>query len=446
VICAWDLHHDSPDTVKPSKIPFSPPQDVFSVTPEKRPASTSFRIQIQAHTHWINNIVLAQSNSTLVSASSDITVKVWRPHSEESRPPSTIGVHDDYVKCLASPAAHSDWVASGGLDHKIRIWDLNGAGEKLQIDLGEDGSNTKGSVYALSARSSIMASGGPESIVKMWDPRSGKRITKFVGHTDNIRDVLVSQDGDTVLTASSDQTVKVWSVTAGRCMFTLTMHNASVWSLCSDHPRLSVFYSGDRSGLVAKTDIRGIDLDGGLSLALAQEHEGVNNLAVAQGYFWTATSSSSINRWKDVDLDNELQIPDSLNQQRHSSMTSRSRIPSPSPRSRASATSSNQTSRIPLNSVLRITNNAVYASQTARDAEATTTYSGASMRKVSEAVLDQEPENVTPVHNLPEETVEGQNGLIKHVLLNNRRRVLTLDTAGEVVMWDLLKVCSLSAV
>ncbi len=68
------------------------------------------------------------------------------------------------------------------------------------------------------------------------------------------------------------------------------------------------------------------------------------------------------------------------------------------------------------------------------------------MRKVSEAVLDQEPENVTPVHNLPEETVEGQNGLIKHVLLNNRRRVLTLDTAGEVVMWDLLKVCSLSAV
>ncbi len=62
---------------------------------------------------------------------------------------------------------------------------------------------------------------------------------------------------------------------------------------------------------------------------------------------------------------------------------------------------------------------------------------------MSEVML--EPNHVTPVHELPEETIEGQNGLIKHVLLNNRRRVLTLDTAGEVVMWDLLKVSPLSA-
>lgn len=28
----------------------------------------------------------------------------------------------------------------------------------------------------------------------MWDPRSGKRIGKLVGHTDNIRAILVSED------------------------------------------------------------------------------------------------------------------------------------------------------------------------------------------------------------------------------------------------------------
>ena len=412
-----------------------------SATAEKRPASTTFRNQVQAHTHWINDIVLTQSNSALVSASSDITIKVWRPHSEESWSPSTVGLHDDYVKCLASPAAHSDWVASGGLDHKIRIWDLNGAGEKLHIEIGEDESNAKGSVYALSVRGSIMASGGPESIVRMWDPRSGKRITKFVGHTDNVRDVLVSLDGDTVLTASSDQTVKVWSVTARRCMYTLTMHSASVWSLYSDHPRLSVFYSGDRSGLVAKTDIGSIDeFDKGLSLAVAQEHGGVNKMAAARNYFWTATSSSSINRWKDVDLESELQILDSPKQQRNSSITSRSKVQSPPPQSPNSVSTFDQASRVPLSSVLRISNSAVYSSQNARDAEASTTYSGTSTVKMSEAVIDQELEIVHPVHDLPEETIEGQNGLIKHVMLNDRRRVLTLDTAGEVVMWDLLKV------
>lgn len=445
MICAWNLHLDSQNSGAFSNNSFSSPEDVAPNITKKKSSTASFRSQTQAHTHWINDIILTQSNSALVSASSDITVKVWQPHSEERRPPSTIGLHDDYVKCLASPSAHSDWVASGGLDHKIRLWDLNGAGEKLQINVGEDENNAKGSVYALSVRGSVMASGGPESIVRIWDPRSGKRITKFVGHTDNIRDILVSQDGETVMTASSDQTVKVWSVTAGRCLFTLTMHNASVWSLFSDHSRLSVFLSGDRSGLVAKTDLRGIgDLDKGLSLAIAQEHDGVNKLAAAQGCFWTATSSSSISRWRDINFDGEMQTAESSKQQRLSSNHSRSKVPSPPPQSPSFASGFDQTSRIPLSSVLRTSNSVVYSAQKAKEPEANTIYSGTSARKMSEAVLDQEPELVVPLHGLPEETIEGQNGLIKHVMLNDRKRVLTLDTAGEVVMWDMIKVCCMT--
>ena len=427
--------------------PPSPSDD----TSRPRSKASSFRQQIQAHTHWVNDILLTQSDSALVSASSDITVKVWRPHSEESQIPTTIGLHSDYVKCLASPGTHSDWVASGGLDHKIRLWDLNGGGEKLQIDVGEDESSAKGSVYALSVRGSIMASGGPESIVRLWDPKSGKRITKFVGHTDNVRDILINEDGDTVMTASSDQSIKVWSITAGRCMYTLTMHNDSVWSLYSDHPQLSLFYSSDRSGLVAKTDVRNCaDMDEGLSLAVAQEHEGVSKVVVAGDYFWTATSSSSINRWHDIDTRNEFQFPESTRQQQRSSIASRSKVPTPPPNSKVPSSPPNSppvtngTAKpiIPLSCVLRITSNATFPSQRLRDTEVSTIYSGVSARKLSEAVTDQDLGITIPFHDLPEETIEGQNGLIKHVMLNDRRRVLTLDTAGEVTMWDLLKVMS----
>ena len=381
-----------------------------------------------------------QSNTALVSASSDITVKVWRPHSEESQIPTTIGLHSDYVKCLASPGTSSDWVASGGLDHKIKLWDLNGGGERLHIDVGEAQNNAKGSVYALSVQGSIMASGGPESIVRLWDPKSGKRITNFVGHTDNIRDILVNQDGDTIMTASSDQTVKVWSITAGRCMYTLTMHNDSVWSLYSDHPQLSLFYSTDRSGLIAKTDVRECDdMDEGLSLAVAKEHEGINSIVIAGDYFWTATSSSSINRWRDIDTRSELQLPESPSIHRNPSAVSRSKVPFFSSNPDQSS-SRNPESKIPLSCILRISNNAPFPGQRSRDFEAPTMYSGASTRKMSEAVADHDSWIMTPFHDLPEETVEGQNGLIKHVMLNDRRRVLTLDTAGEVTMWDLLQV------
>lgn len=364
-------------------------------------------------------------------------MRVWRPLSNESEAPQTIGQHADYVKCLATPSPQADWVASGGLDRRICLWDLNGAGKKLEIEVGDEEKSEKGSVYALGVCRSMIASGGPESIVRLWDPRSGKRVTKFVGHTDNIRDILVNETGDTIMTASSDQTVKVWSVTAGRCMHTLTMHNDSVWSLYSDDPQLGIFYSSDRSGLVVKTDVRGTldEMDDGLALAVAQENEGVNKVIACGDYIWTATSSSSINRWKNIDTDTDVQLPEVFRHHRASSAASRPRHLS------LPVESAESKKEIPAQAVLRISNTASFPSAAVRESDTATTYSAlSSARKGSEIIIDPDIGIIIPIQALPEETIEGQHGLVKHKLLNDRRRALTLDTAGDVLLWDLLRV------
>jgi len=414
----------------------------------KRPPApaTTLRNQAQAHTHWINDIALAQSNQALVSASSDITVKVWRPAAHDLLPPQPVGLHTDYVKVLAVPEPNADWIASGGLDRKVCLWDLTGAGQKLSIDVGEDegvaGLNRdKGSVYALDVTPSILASGGPQSTVRVWDPKTGKRITKFVGHTDNIRDILISEDGSTILTASSDQTVKVWSVTAGRCMHTLTMHDASVWSLWSTDPNLSVFYSSDRSGLVAKTDTRDcVDYDEGLSVAVCQEHEGVHKLVGAGEYLWTATSRPSINRWLDVDTSNaEAEVPEGWKQNRMSVSTVRTRMTSTTSFTQPQSQQSLHKKQIPNKHVLRLSNTAFFLaapSPIVPDPDTNTERGG---RRPTVQVSEPESQRVVPVRHQPDSSIEGQNGLIKHILLNDRKRVLTVDTAGEVIMWDLLK-------
>lgn len=429
MICAWDLGLDLHKHDDDERDPFA---DHHAA--DYKPPPTQFRSQVQAHTHWINDLVLADNGAALVSASSDITVKVWRPAAQESVPPETIGLHTDYVKRVASPGQAENWVASGGLDRKISLWDLNGGGRRLEIHVGEDdNSAAKGSVYALAATPSIIASGGPESVVRVWDSRTGKRITKFVGHTDNVRDILVAQDGETILTASSDQTVKVWSMTAGRCMHTLTMHNDSVWSLFSEDPQLSVFYSSDRSGTVAKTDVRNCaEWDEGLSVAVCQEHEGVARVVSAGDYIWTATSSSSINRWSDVDTNAEVELPESYKWHRNSVATSRSRYPSPP----ATSPPTNGTvSKIPGRALLRMSNTAPYPQLYTKDPDASTL---ASARKPTEA-LTTEPGGTVPVRSAPDFCIEGQNGLMKHHLLNDRRRVLTMDTAGECMLWDLIQ-------
>lgn len=365
-------------------------------------------------------------------------MRVWRPLSEEPEAPQTIGQHTDYVKRLATPNAQADWVASGGLDRKICLWDLNGAGKKLEIEVRDEEKSEKGSVYALSTSRTILASGGPESIVRLWDPRSGKRITKFVGHTDNIRDILINESGDTIMTASSDQTVKVWSVTGGRCMHTLTMHNDSVWSLYSDDPQLGIFYSADRSGLVVKTDVRGTlgEMDDGLSLAVAQETEGVNKVIVYGDYIWTATSSSSINRWTNVDTGPDIQLPEAYKRHRASSSASRSGSSPPATNGHL------KKPQIPAQSILKISNTATFPVAAVRDSEVDASAISAlnHARKGSEIIVDPDIGVIVPINALPEDTIEGQHGLVKHKLLNDRRRVLTLDTAGDVLLWDLLQV------
>lgn len=440
MICAWKLGA-SP----------TPPQDATTSSDSREPTSnasngygitTTFQNQVQAHTHWVNDIVLTQNNSTLVSASSDVTVKAWRPYAEDGNIAQTIGAHSDYVKCLTSPGPAANWVASGGLDHKICLWDLNGGGQSLEINVSKVEGVTKGSVYALCAKGSIIASGGPESAVRLWDPKSGKLITKFVGHTDNVRSILMSEDGSTLMSASSDQTVKVWSTAAGRCMHTLTMHNDSVWSLFSDHPQLSVFYSSDRSGLVAKTDTRGAeDFDEGLSFALCQEHEGVAKIVAANDHIWTATSSSSINRWKDVETQQQVEGPPSPQHSRTTSSLSNSEEPpSMQSDSKPMTNGTKAEQKIPYNAVLHLSITAPLPGTRARNRESSLKDVGSAIRKASEAMLDGDLRVALPMRTNPEETIQGQNGLIKHVMLNDRKRVLTQDTAGEVVLWDLLKV------
>lgn len=193
------------------------------------------------------------------------------------------------------------------------------------------------SIYSIAATpsGSLLAAGTPERVIRVWDPRSRRQVARLGGHTDNVRGVLLGEDGKWVsrfylnfilplsalisipsmlqlLSASSDTTVKLWSLAAQKCLHTFSHHSTSVWSLFSQHPNLEIFYSGDRSGNVCKIDIEGAgDPGDGECIVLARDAEeageprsggeGITQL-VAQddSWVWTAGGSSSVKRWRDV--------------------------------------------------------------------------------------------------------------------------------------------------
>ncbi|KDE04039.1 hypothetical protein MVLG_05540 [Microbotryum lychnidis-dioicae p1A1 Lamole] len=273
------------------------------------PRPSHFRQCIQSHTDWVNDIVLCNSNQTLVSASSDSLVLAWNPHASSRQAqvtPQQIGKHTDYVRCLTS-ARDAGWVASGGFDRKINLWDLGEGREKPIIDL-----TPPASIYSLSSTpsGSLLAAGTPERVVRIWDPRSRSQVAQLGGHTDNVRAVLLAEEGKWLLSASSDATVKLWSLAAQKCLHTFSHHSESVWSLFSQHASLEIFYSGDRVGNLCKIDLQGTGEPGeGECVLLARDYcedeprPGSQSISqiVAQddAYVWTAGSSSTVKRWRD---------------------------------------------------------------------------------------------------------------------------------------------------
>ncbi|KAJ3802993.1 hypothetical protein GGU11DRAFT_849688, partial [Lentinula aff. detonsa] len=273
---------------------------------------SSFRQCAQLHflTGWVNDLCLVNYNQTaVVTGSSDGILKAWNPHSQISSDPSVIGTHSDYVRCL-SYCRDRNWIASGSFDRTIKLWDLARSSnpEPLVTLNPTDATAAKSSVYAIAADplGHTIASGSPERVVRLWDPRSGKRTGKLVGHTDNIRAILISEDSRYLLTGSADASIKLWSLASQRCLHTFTHHTESVWSLFSSHPSLESFYSGDRSGLVCRTDVEGCaDVSEGECILLCQDThetaiaEGINKIVVLDdNLLWTASGSSTIRRWR----------------------------------------------------------------------------------------------------------------------------------------------------
>jgi len=81
---------------------------------------------------------------------------------------------------------------------------------------------------AISPAGDYIVSASDDNTLKVWDARTGEERLTLRGHTSFVSGCAISPAGDTIVSASSDETLKVWDARTGEELRTLRGHTSRV--------------------------------------------------------------------------------------------------------------------------------------------------------------------------------------------------------------------------
>ncbi|MBL1179025.1 TIR domain-containing protein [Pantanalinema sp. GBBB05] len=213
------------------------------------------------HTAQVRSVNYSPDGKLLVSASWDETVRLWK---SDGTPLRTIEGHNTLVHD-ARFSPDGKLIASAGWDKSIRLWTLAGTlvsilpGHTAQIrtlsfsptdgvlvSAGGDRlvrlwtlnrpllatlQDHWARVYSVTfSAQGVLASSGADNTVRLWT-QQGSPLRVLKGHQSVVWATSFSPDGKTLVSASSDHTIKLWNTETGQLLQTLVGHAGPVYSV-----------------------------------------------------------------------------------------------------------------------------------------------------------------------------------------------------------------------
>jgi len=118
-------------------------------------------------------------------------------------------------------------LAAGGREKLVYLWDISSSSPLRTFS----GHADMVSSVDFSPDGRTIASGGFDKTVKLWNIRDGLLRLTLRGHTDLISTIKFSPTGKIVATGSSDNTIRLWDTASGRLLHTLRGHASGITSV-----------------------------------------------------------------------------------------------------------------------------------------------------------------------------------------------------------------------
>ncbi len=209
------------------------------------------------HTAEVYSIALSGDDKLLASHGNDNTLRYWDLATGEQSASFPVPMWWRTQLAFTVSGEHlvtgSDWG-----NRSLKFWDsyydkhLN-----ANTDLHDD---TVRSIEHTNGSSRLMVTASDDNTIKVWNAASGQLVRTLAGHTADVMSLSISPDNRFVASASNDKTVCIWSLPSGELVKTLTGHTDEVKCVAySANGRALVTGSSDRTIKVWRTADYGLE-------------------------------------------------------------------------------------------------------------------------------------------------------------------------------------------
>ena len=185
---------------------------------------------LSGHADYVRSIAFSPDGKLLAAAGGPPQrwgeIKIWDVHSHELI--KTMQGHKD---CIYSVAWSPDGklIASGSYDKMVKLWDVATGQEIRNLQDHID------AVFAVafSPSGKRLASGSQDRTIKIWDIASGQRLYSLSDASDGLTTLAYSPSGEQIAAAGYDKTIYVWHLgdTDGNLVQSLIADEDSILAL-----------------------------------------------------------------------------------------------------------------------------------------------------------------------------------------------------------------------